>query len=187
MYGLYGFMVLYGPKFPLQWGLKVNKPLFLVAGCGPGTEVPCFPCSRPMRRKQSGRSIDQGVPSLKLTWPLKIDGWKMYFLLGMPIFRGYVSFKECIWGCTPCSKTWLLKATFVNLCHNNYEIVVMWLWHIHDMITSHSCLYWCDVCWAFYGIEYSHCIIMFQVLVLGNCSIYVQRIKSMGVKNYTHL
>ena len=30
----------------------------------------------------------QKVPSLKLTWLLKIDGWKMYFLLGMPIFRG---------------------------------------------------------------------------------------------------
>ena len=36
------------------------------------------------------------VPSLKPRWPLKIDGWKMYFLLGMPIFRGYVSFRECI-------------------------------------------------------------------------------------------
>ena len=35
------------------------------------------------------------IPSLKLTWLLKIDGWKMFFLLGMPIFRGYVSFREC--------------------------------------------------------------------------------------------
>ena len=29
--------------------------------------------------------------------PLKIDGWKMYFLLGMTIFRDYVSFRECIY------------------------------------------------------------------------------------------
>ena len=34
------------------------------------------------------------LPSLKLTWPLKINGWKMNLLLGRPIFRGYVSFRE---------------------------------------------------------------------------------------------
>ena len=28
--------------------------------------------------------------------PLKMDGWKTTFLLGRPIFRGYVSFRECI-------------------------------------------------------------------------------------------
>ena len=27
--------------------------------------------------------------------PLKMDGWKMTFLLGWPIFRGHVSFREC--------------------------------------------------------------------------------------------
>ena len=36
------------------------------------------------------------ITSLKLTWPLKVDGWKMNFLLGRPIFRGYVSFRECV-------------------------------------------------------------------------------------------
>ena len=34
------------------------------------------------------------LPSLKLTWPLKMDGWNTSFLLGWPIFRGYVSFME---------------------------------------------------------------------------------------------
>ncbi len=34
------------------------------------------------------------IPSLKLTWPLKMDGWNTTFLLGRPIFRGYVSFRE---------------------------------------------------------------------------------------------
>ena len=40
------------------------------------------------------------IPSLKLTYPLKIDGWKMKFLLGRTIFRGYVSFREC--NCSNC-------------------------------------------------------------------------------------
>ena len=32
--------------------------------------------------------------------PLKMDGWKTTFLLGRPIFRGYVSFREgtCFFG-----------------------------------------------------------------------------------------
>ena len=39
----------------------------------------------------------QQLPSLKLTFsPLKIDGWNTIFLLGWPIFRGYVSFREGI-------------------------------------------------------------------------------------------
>ena len=35
------------------------------------------------------------VPSLKLTQHLEMDGWNTSFLLGSPIFRGYVSFREC--------------------------------------------------------------------------------------------
>jgi len=38
----------------------------------------------------------QLVPSLKLTYPLKIDPWKRRFLLETIIFMGYVSFRECI-------------------------------------------------------------------------------------------
>ena len=34
------------------------------------------------------------IPSLKLTYPLKMDGWNTTFLLGWPIFRCYVSFRE---------------------------------------------------------------------------------------------
>ncbi len=34
------------------------------------------------------------VPSLKLTWHLKMDGWKMYFLLKMGIFHCHVSLPE---------------------------------------------------------------------------------------------
>ena len=37
------------------------------------------------------------IPSLKLTFSaLKMDGWKMNFLLERPLFRGYVSFREGI-------------------------------------------------------------------------------------------
>ena len=35
------------------------------------------------------------IPSLKLTYPLKIDHWKRRFLLKTIILRGYVSFREC--------------------------------------------------------------------------------------------
>ncbi len=36
------------------------------------------------------------IASLKLTWPLKMDGWNTTFLLGKAFFRGYVSFREGI-------------------------------------------------------------------------------------------
>ncbi len=37
------------------------------------------------------------IPPWKLTArPLKMDAWKTTFLLGRPIFKGYVSFRECI-------------------------------------------------------------------------------------------
>ena len=36
------------------------------------------------------------LPSLKLTLHLKTDGWNTSFLLGNPIFRFYVSFRECM-------------------------------------------------------------------------------------------
>ncbi len=36
------------------------------------------------------------ILSLKLTWHLKMDGWNTSFLLGWPILRGYVSFREGI-------------------------------------------------------------------------------------------
>ena len=42
-----------------------------------------------------------------LTCPLKNDGWKMSFLLGLPLFRGYVKFP----GCTPCHLVCVLFRT----------------------------------------------------------------------------
>ena len=44
-------------------------------------------------RKNFGKI--HSLHSLKRTWPLKMDGWNTSFLLGWPIFRVYVSFREC--------------------------------------------------------------------------------------------
>ena len=43
------------------------------------------------------QSCQYYIPSLKLVWHLKMDGWNMTFLLGLgwPTFRGYVNFAEC--------------------------------------------------------------------------------------------
>ena len=66
-------------------------------------------CERQLR---TGFNLIHDQPSSKLTWQwkitifhrgdtlpetniaLRIDGWKTSFLLGSPIFRGYVSFRE---------------------------------------------------------------------------------------------
>ena len=40
------------------------------------------------------RLADEYTPE-KLTCPLKINGWKMYFLLKWSLFRGHVSFQGC--------------------------------------------------------------------------------------------
>ena len=48
------------------------------------------------------KTLAWDIPSLKLTFsPLKINGWKMYVLLGWPIFKIFsntilVGFRECI-------------------------------------------------------------------------------------------
>ena len=55
----------------------------------------------PRRRENTDLTEDRApgrgrkwLPSLKLTYPLKIDPWKRRFLLETTIFRGYVSFRE---------------------------------------------------------------------------------------------
>ena len=47
-----------------------------------------------------GRCLEiLNIPSWELTYPLKMDGWNTTFLLGNPIFRCYVSFREGIPSC----------------------------------------------------------------------------------------
>ena len=53
----------------------------------------CHPRKKPQMKLASGlvksKKLDSKlVPSLKLTWHLKMDGWNTSFLLGWPIFRG---------------------------------------------------------------------------------------------------
>ena len=52
-------------------------PFWWLLGC-PGKLVNC---------SQMGYKLINGVPSLKLTWHLKMDGWNISFRLGWPIFR----------------------------------------------------------------------------------------------------
>ena len=51
---------------------------------------------------QNEKKNELEIPSLKLTASLhlKMDDWKTIFLLGRPIFKGYVSFREgkCFFG-----------------------------------------------------------------------------------------
>ena len=69
------------------------------------------------------------LPSLKLTFsPLKMDGWKMSFLLGWPIFRGYVCFRE---GIRSNSGWW--SETFVYVHPDPWGNDPIWLAHIFQM------------------------------------------------------
>ena len=68
-----------------------------------------------------GSLPNNNLPSLKLTWPLKMDGWKTSFLLGRPIFRGYVSFREC----TCFSPEMEVKNMSTTSCHK-FRGYVMW-------------------------------------------------------------
>ncbi len=56
----------------------------------------------------------QKLPSLKLKQLLKMDGWNTTFLLGRPIFRGYVSFREGTAGVTFFSQTWNVSCKLVR-------------------------------------------------------------------------
>ena len=62
------------------------------------TSLSCIPW-KPILFLKAKEILLKQVPSLKLTFsPLKMDGWNTTFLLGWPIFRCYVSFRE--------GKTW---------------------------------------------------------------------------------
>ena len=48
--------------------------------------------------KENTNGFYESLPPLTLTFsPLKMDGWKITYLLGRPSFRGYVSFREGHW------------------------------------------------------------------------------------------
>ncbi len=49
--------------------------------------------------------------------PLKMDGWNTTFLLGRPIFRGYVSFRECIY-CEAVAFSKSSRSIYTHKCHD---------------------------------------------------------------------
>ena len=77
--------------------------------------------------------------------PLKMDGWNTTFLLGRPIFRGYVSFREGIpnimikgWGILPSPKTTRIPQNYQDMPNiRNMGITI----HLSYMFanTSRSC------------------------------------------------
>ena len=57
-----------------------------------------------------------GLHSLKLTWPLKIGHPKRKLVFQPSIFRGYVSFRDCI--CLNGPSMFTSKDVFSSSCHN---------------------------------------------------------------------
>ena len=53
----------------------------------------CWEQEKKGKKKSEPTSKFQGIHPRKLTCPLKINGWKMYFLLKQFLFRGHVSFR----------------------------------------------------------------------------------------------
>ena len=91
-------------RYPLYHGKSLACP---VAGSIDVQDEAHFPSwvglvpkdhDEPIHQRQMMVINQYIVPSLKLTasLPLKMDGWNTTFLLGRPIFRGYVSFREGI-------------------------------------------------------------------------------------------
>ena len=75
-----------------------------------------------------------------------MDGWNTSFLLGWPIFRCYVSFRECIYKCRSLELRWELERLFIffNLQLLNMQgstSAVIFLDYLHGHILSHaSCI-----------------------------------------------
>ena len=88
-------------------------------------------------------------PHMNTPWkfnssPLKMDGWKMSFLLGFPIFRGYVKLRGGIW-------TWvaLLKNRFCKTDTSSHH-------HLTPLVQPIYPSWWFQPIWK---ICSSNCII----------------------------
>ena len=91
------------------------------------------------------------IPSMKLTYPLKLDGCKMKFPFGMAYFQGYVSFRECkylIW----TAVTGIMLILFQSSSNNSVRQPGM---PSEDPIKSHICH-----TWHVYHNMYRHTYIM---------------------------
>ncbi len=75
------------------------------------------------------------LPSLKLTASLhlKMDGWNTSFLLGWPIFRGYVSFRECMFE-GEIKQTIKPKDLHIRRCKNISQYGFGDFWSLRDFL-----------------------------------------------------
>ena len=99
-----------------------------------------FPALFPGTQSRKGGTREVGwcwmdynvLPSLKLTWHLKMDGWKTSFLLGWPIFWGLCLISGVYWKRSGNNKGWhvcIKQCVFsrLQLCQNLlYKYMVHW-------------------------------------------------------------
>lgn len=93
----------------------------------------------------------QYITSQNLTWPLKIDRWKMKCCFGMAYFQGYVSFKEgilihvfCQWfilNMAPSSKHWIVHP----IIHPNLTVSLL------SMLNRRGSTWMSPGCWPTIG------------------------------------
>ena len=94
-------------------------------------------CSIDMRLCEQYNLLFVSLPSLKLTYPLKIDPWKRRFLLETTIFRCYVSFRGCnVYTAKNWYSTWnmTLLEEEIPILENHYCTQTLNVWQCFPYI-----------------------------------------------------
>ena len=81
-------------KYPKRTPLGLESLLIHVFWILLGNHGITFHTKRSLDLMTFNQNNPGELHSLKLTYPLKMDGWNTTFLLGRPIFGGYASFRE---------------------------------------------------------------------------------------------
>ena len=74
-------------------------------------------------------AVGSWYPPKKVTYPLNMDGWKSTFLLGRPIFRRYVTFREGT--CMVRDWKWLPYTCAINLSQKNPMVGTWQRWFLN--------------------------------------------------------
>ena len=96
----------------------------------------------------------------KLTWHLKMDCWKIWntnFLLGRPICRGYVVFKDCICMCLTLSHLSLAVFDCFRIAHTLQEEPSLLEYMINDTWSEFSISGWDITFQASNGLTIQNC------------------------------
>ena len=117
---------------------------------------------------------EKEIPSLKLTWHLKMDGWNTSFLLGSSIFRCYVSFRECI----------IFQCFFLGV---ECEFCIVYMYD-HYVVNEFRCFKASTALHGLHEYKVSYCVKVTMSLHLGFCLITAQqvRIKSSSLPQHSH-